>query len=213
MANSSLCPKRHSELYPWWCYFHLGPRASCAKDFPNGSSSLHWTLTTDIMTSFPNENALWGHYFNVIFPAIVSQILANVVFTPWLVFLLLTAALPSQSSALRCSATCNCSKQHFCVRKPQLPSKLCPRQLPLSFLHLNVDRARETHGSRLTFGIKTLWQPVLPKNNIHPFPMSADKQAAFLRPGLAGYSQGLEEKLQDVWPSSKCKGFFWDLIY
>lgn len=84
---------------------------------------------------------LFGN-ITLIFPARVSQILANVVFTPWLVFLLLTAALPSQSSALRCSATCNCSKQHFCVRKPQLPSKLCPRQLPLSFLHLNVEPER-----------------------------------------------------------------------
>lgn len=54
---------------------------------------LHWTLTTSIMASFPNEHALWQCYFNGSFSC---NTLPNIVaFTSWLVFLLLTAALDS----------------------------------------------------------------------------------------------------------------------
>lgn len=177
-------------------------RVSCTEDFLDGSRCLHWTLTINIKTSSPNENAPWPCYFNVIFPAVVSQVSANGVFTPRLV----SASDCSPTIAELCTEVFCHSQQlkaTLSVRKSQLPSKHCPRQFPLSFLHLNQDAQR----SQLTFGIKALWQPVLPKNDIHPFPVSADKQAAFLRPWLAGYSQGLKKKLQDVWPSSKCRGF------
>lgn len=52
----------------WCCNSHLGLRASCAKHFPAGSKCLHWVLTTNIITSFPNENTLWWCYFIVILP-------------------------------------------------------------------------------------------------------------------------------------------------
>jgi hypothetical protein len=46
----------------------------------------------------------------------------------------------------------------------------------------------------LTFGIKALGQPVLPKHNIHPLPMPTYEEASFLGAGLAVDSQGLQRR-------------------
>lgn len=73
-------------------------------------------------------------------------------------------------------------------------------------------RAWGTQRSPLTFGIKTLRQPVLPKNNIHSLPMPADEEAALLRPWLAAYSQWLKEKMTACLAFMKVQVFFWDLI-
>lgn len=74
-------------------------------------------------------------------------------------------------------------------------------------------RAWGAQGSPLTFGIKTLWQPVLPKNNIHSLPVPADEEAALLRPWLAAYSQWLQEKVTACLTFMKVQVFFWDVIY
>ena len=47
---------------------------------------------------------------------------------------------------------------------------------------------------RLTFGIKALGQPVLPKYNVHPLPMPTYKEASLLGSRLAVDSQGLQRK-------------------